>query len=463
MGFFGTIGKGFSAAKGAIDDVGDFFDDPFGLTSATQSEIGKVKDKFGITAGQKTVESITDKIVDFKEDATTTAVDIATGEKEEEETDDIPEPQKAGFFQNMLKNLPGALGVMVAKDPGQALLQVLRTREQAELEKERQKESRRQAMKREGYTEKQIDQKERELDIAEAGQAHEKEMDFKELGFRQQQAWVDAQIKFREEEGRMDRTNIDDETRRLQLQQDLYKHIDSEANDKWIAELNANASMAQQRFASTANASLQIHLQNMRSSDQKQKWLVDAKYALTLASGDARAAENIAVKMYTMGTEALTKEEMAVVEKAKTQKLTDDDIRKSIADVGIRAFQEYRKPQRDLLGQELPGKTAEEAAAHANEAINFYAEKLGVQTTSFWAQGQDSAAAKVTTKQSENFEKMKTLLKNIPTEQHEQWLRKSLDRGLLTEEQAKLLGWSQFPLDPAATHTQDEEVLNIGQ
>lgn len=432
MDIWDTLGAGARTAN-------SFFGDPF--------DPGNYND-----TGFGTERSLVQQLIN-KGDEDMTAQEIIasqTDEKLGDDSGDVSNPEKQGFFQALLQALPGALGAAVARDPGQALIQVLQMRQNEEIQKERMKEERRQNEIRKNLEERGLVLREREASATE--RLADRRLDFDQ----HTQALIDERDRLRIE-AQDKKTANDFLLANRELDVKVALALSNEANQMAITKANMAGNMAIARFRAVANANLQTNLQNMRSQADKEAWMRDSIRTLTWAgAGDPNAvlnAQNITNKMVTQGMDALTDEESMIVERAKNMNFNHDATRRALSDVAQAAAAAAMKPRYkyDDLGQQvsLPDRTPEEVQQFVKTQVEAYWNGMGV-TDTFWM--GENAETNLNMKYQSNFEKTKAYISELDPAEAWNMVQWSVQSGWITQEQANSLGLKK-PNSPGGAGT----------
>jgi hypothetical protein len=465
MGFFGAIKNAFSKAKSATSKARGYFpNDPFhtdDLMSKARQKIG-IDDEEGESKVQKIIKSIGPE---EEKSFSATVEDIVaeeTSAKLDEKADDVQNVEKQGFFNKMLKNLPGAVGVLIAKDPGKALIQVLQSRTDYLVEQERQDMRTEEQKRLDAREEKRLALEEKKLKEQERHAKQTETFNDMLLDMRERVATM-------EEGGRNLRAENELAYRTLDSERRLLEGLSGQANRRTIAQMQIEGSAKVAAFNASATANLKTTLANMASDAEREQWARDAKWTLTMAGGGdreeaGRDAENLVNKMLVGGMDSLTEGEMALIESAKAVELDNDAMRKEMMLVGRQAVTAAMKPRWQTdpdTGEQsrLPGLSQAETDQIAAQAVNSFAVSMGVESPVHFG---PNPTMTVEEQQAKHLETLKIAVGGMTPDAAWSSIQDAVTDGYVTQEQADSLGYSDPKVHPATKMKTGERVPGAG-
>lgn len=324
----------------------------------------------GLRANDEKEESLVQRLLEEDKDATT-ATDIVTEKNDKElgdDTGDVPNIQKQGFFQGVLGNLPGALGVLISKDPGKALQQVLESRQAYIVEQERRAEREKVAAETKEYRGKILKFEEgKERRAAEQFKeelSYKRESDQRKLDFEE--------MKFKAEHG----VSVDVlELRQAELGVKIDQFYQSEANAKARAEFTAGAAMDREVVRGTNQIGYVTASSNLRTAAEKEMLDLQTKRTMMYAGATTTQAGGIVSKLRA-GVD-LDTEERAIFDKAMTMNFDDDSGLKAMYSIGEFIAKEHGKVRVDYTGQPVEPTPVGEILTHVTDGMNMWMEAVG--------------------------------------------------------------------------------------
>lgn len=441
--------------------MSNFFDDPFNNESSAEN----ARKFFQMDPKQSPKESA--KLIyntAGQNESLVTGNDEADAEAAAdagEAKDSVPMGAKQEWLAGLMRGLPSAIAVAISKDPGKALISVMQSRQDYEVEQERRQE-------REGKEKTRVQEKKESTElekrrIDEAERAAQAQESFNQIMLKDKLA-LEREL----EEGRMERAHDTIEIRKLETSNRMAIALASDANSMSIAKINTANNLAMTKFQSTLRANTQLEIQRMRDSGEIEKWRRDGALTLTMAGeGDPLAAQNgrsIMAKIEKSGQDALTPEEMQLVERARNLKpQTNDETRKQLLLVAKKATEEGMKTQYvvDAKGDRVPvaGKQGAELVAFVRDGVQAYMASVGVEGA-FHLPGGDPTQDKATM-QGEWVENFKGVINNglEPAEAYKIGLS-AVENGFMTKEQFDSLGLVDPNAQREAVRGENMDTLN---
>jgi len=382
------------------------------------------------TEDEKKEESMVQRLLSDDEEDAPTVGSIMTGKTEKElgdDTGDVPNIQKQGFFQGMLGNLPGALGVLISKDPGKALQQVLESRQNYIVEQERRAEREKERAETKEYRgkvlgfekEKQA-RKEEEFDTTQT---------FEE--FASKRAHELAVLTQKDAQG-MSVDLLDLQNRQLSVK--VITFIKSEANANARAKFTAGAAMEREIVRGTNQIGYATTMSNLKTNADRETLARQMQRTMMFAGASVTQAKGIESKLRA-GVD-LDSEERAIYDKSMTMNFDEDSGQKALYSLAQFIAEEHMKIRTDPMGKALPGRSMDEIGQLITNGTNEFADAMGIPRLFVSSETPQEGVARLQVNAEQQLRLHYEELKKTDPEQANTDLTQGVLDGYITQEQA---------------------------